>query len=104
MAQNIPIKLNGTSLKIIVRAMDLRFARLPIMVGHYEQDAISDAEALIDSELVGHALSERYNLGLYPGSVGTSVVKLHWPNESARKGLFARGVVVTGLGAYDGTL
>ena len=93
-----------STLKVVVKAMDLRFVSQPIMVGHYEQDAISGAEALIDSELVDHALSERYNLGLYAGSVGTSVVVFRLPNEAERVRGSARGAVVTGLGTYDGTL
>jgi CHAT domain-containing protein len=92
------------ALKVRVRAMDLRFVTQPIMVGHYEQDAISGAESIIDRDLVDRALSERYNLGLYAGPVGTAVVVLRLPNEAERlRGSFC-GAVVTGLGKYDGTL
>jgi CHAT domain-containing protein len=92
------------TLKVRVKAMDLRFVTQPIMVGHYEQDAISGAEAIIDRDLVDRALSERYNLGLYAGPVGTAVVVLRLPNDAERlRGSFC-GAVVTGLGKYDGTL
>ena len=93
-----------STLKIKVKAMDLRFVSQPIMVGHYEQDAISGAEAIIDRELVEHALSERYNLGLYAGPIGTAVVVLRLPNEAERVRGSSAGAVVTGLGAYDGML
>ena len=93
-----------STLKVTIKAMDLRFVTQPIMVGHYEQDAISGAESIIDRELVKHALSERYNLGLYAGPIGTTVVVFRLPNEAERmRGTF-NGAVVTGLGTYDGTL
>ena len=92
------------TLNVTVKAMDLRFVNQPIMVGHYEQDAISGAESIIDRELVDSALSERYNLGLYAGPIGTAVVVLRLPNEAERLRGSSCGAVVTGLGAYDGTL
>lgn len=90
--------------RVTVKAMDLRFVHQPILVGHYEQDAISAAESIIDRELVDNALSERYNLGLYAGPVGTAVVVLRLPNEAERLRGSSCGAVVTGLGSYDGTL
>ena len=48
--------------------------------------------------LVDHALSERYNLGLYAGPVGTAVVVLRLPNEAERMRGSFNGAVVTGLG------
>ena len=92
------------ALKVAVKAMDLRFVDQPIMVGHYEQDAIAGPESIIDRELVNNALSERYNLGLYAGPLGTAVVVLRLPNEAERLRGSSYGAVVTGLGAYDGTL
>jgi hypothetical protein len=93
-----------TTLEVKVKAMDLRFVTQPIMVGHYEQDTISGAESIIDRDLVDHALSERYNLGLYAGPVGTAVVVLRPPNDAERLRGSLCGTVVTGLGQYDGTL
>ncbi len=93
-----------TTLKVKVKAMDLRFVTQPIMVGHYEQDTISGAESIIDRDLVDHALSERHNLGLYAGPVGTAVVVLRMPNDAERLRGSLCGAVVTGLGKYDGTL
>ncbi len=86
------------TLRVKVKAMDLRFVTQPIMVGHYEQDAISGAESIIDRDVVDRALSERYNMGLYAGPVGTAVVVLRLPNDAERlRGSFC-GAVVTGLG------
>ena len=92
------------TLKVKVKAMDLRFVTQPIMVGHYEQDAISGAEAIIDRDVVDRALSERYDLGLYAGPIGTAVVVLRLPNSAERLRGSSCGAVVTGLGKYDGTL
>ena len=88
-------------LEVSVRASDLRFLTIPIMVGHYEQDPITGPEGLIDSELLNGDLSERSNLGLYAGPRGTATVVLRQPNdvESARGSM--RGAIVTGLGSYD---
>lgn len=90
-------------LRIRVRAMDLRWVDHAVMVGHYAEDPISGAEALIDKELVGGELSLRKNLGLYAGAVGTATVVLHQNALEKRRGT-ASGAVVTGLGPYDGSL
>lgn len=83
-------------LAVTVKAMDLRFLARPVMVGHYDQDPISGAEALIDSELLGGDLSMRYSLGPYAGPRGTATVVLR---TQGKRGL--SGAVVTGLGRYD---
>jgi hypothetical protein len=69
---------------VSVKAMDLRFLTQPILLGHYEQDPIAGAEALIDRELLDGDLSERYNLGLYAGPLGTATVVLRVPNAQER--------------------
>lgn len=88
-------------LEVLVRACDLRFVSVPIMVGHYEQDPIAGPESLIDRELLEGDLRERHSLGLYAGPRGTATVVLRRPNaaESARCSM--RGAIVTGLGSYD---
>ncbi|MET0963127.1 MAG: CHAT domain-containing protein [Noviherbaspirillum sp.] len=94
-------------LEVTVRAMDLRFLFEPVMVGHYEQDAISGPESLIDRELLQGDLSERRSLGLYAGPRGTVTVVLRVQGRSqpGRPGGGAlSGAVVTGLGPYDGAL
>jgi CHAT domain-containing protein len=91
-------------LEVSVKAMDLRFLTQPILLGHYEQDPIAGAEALIDRELLDGDLSERYNLGLYAGPLGTATVVLRVPNAQERSRGSLYGAVVSGLGAYDGDL
>ena len=91
-------------LRVRVCAMDLRQVNQPILVGHYEQDAIAGPEALIDSELVHGELSLRHHLGLYAGAVGTaSAVLLSGTALERQRGSY-RGAVVAGLGKYDGSL
>ena len=91
-------------LEVTVKAMDLRFLVKPIMVGHYEQDPIAGAEALIDRELLSGDLSERHTLGLYAGQRGTATVVLRVPNAFERERGSLTGAVVTGLGRYEGAL
>jgi len=91
-------------LNVRVRAMDLRQVTRPILVGHYEQDAISGPEALIDKHLVHGELSVRHHLGLYAGAIGTaSAVMIHSSAQERQRGSM-RGAVVAGLGKYDGSL
>ncbi|MGH6622425.1 MAG: DUF7379 domain-containing protein, partial [Burkholderiaceae bacterium] len=78
---------------------DLRFARFPILVGHYEGDTIVGAEARID-QLLDSALSTRYNLGLYPGATGTVSVVIRPPSPLARALRLPSGAVVIGLGRW----
>ncbi|MEP7102527.1 MAG: CHAT domain-containing protein [Burkholderiales bacterium] len=91
-------------LEVTVKAMDLRFISQPIMVGHYERDPIAGAESLIDRELLGGDLSERYSLGLYAGGRGTATVVLRVPNDIERQRGSLSGAVVAGLGSYDRAL
>ena len=91
-------------LEVAVKAMDLRFISQPIMVGHYERDPIAGAESLIDRELLGGDLSERYSLGLYAGGRGTATVVLRVPNDIERQRGSLSGAVVAGLGSYDRAL
>ncbi|MBI1398371.1 MAG: CHAT domain-containing protein [Betaproteobacteria bacterium] len=79
-------------------AMDLRQAVAPVMVGHYEQDAISGAEALIDRDVVTNELTMRNHLGLYAGRLGTATVVLQPRNEEEMRRGSSRGAVVVGLG------
>jgi len=78
---------------------DLRFARFPILVGHYEGDTIVGAEARID-QLLDSALTTRYNLGLYPGATGTVSVVIRPPTPLARALKLPSGAVVIGLGRW----
>ncbi|WP_418317015.1 CHAT domain-containing protein [Piscinibacter sakaiensis] len=91
-------------LEVVVKAMDLRFLKSPILVGHYEQDPISGAESLVDRELLAGDLTERHTLGLYAGPRGTATVVLRIPNEFERERGSLTGAIVTGLGRYEGSL
>jgi pimeloyl-ACP methyl ester carboxylesterase len=77
---------------------DLRHARFPIMAGHYDGDTISGAEGYLDRRL-DHALSQRYQLGIYPGPLGTSTVVLREPDSLQKELGIPRGAVIIGLGA-----
>ena len=91
-------------LEVVVKAMDLRFLSQPILVGHYENDPIAGAEALIDRELLDHDLSDRHSLGLYAGPRGSATVVLRVPGDLERARGSLSGAIVTGLGSYDRTL
>jgi tetratricopeptide (TPR) repeat protein len=91
-------------LEVTVKAMDLRSVQHPIMVGQYEQDPIAGPQMLIDRDLLGGDLSERYNLGLYAGTLGSAVVVLGGSGDRCVDGRPLSGAVVTGLGKYDGSL
>ena len=80
--------------------MDLRFLTQPVLLGHYEQDPIAGAEALIDRELLDGDLSQRYNLGLYAGARGTATVVLRVPNEQERRRGSLAGGGDMGRGAH----
>lgn len=79
-------------IQVRIRHGDLAYARHPVLVGHYLGDTIVSAEAALDQRLEG-ALSERMQLGLYPGRVGT-----HAPFFNQRDGAKPEGAVVVGLG------
>ncbi len=92
------------TISVCVRAGDLRDIDKPIVVGHYERDAIAGAEALIDRDIVEGGLTARHNLGMYAGAIGTALVVLTPRNDVEKARGIYRGAVVTGLGTYDGTL
>lgn len=87
------------SFRVSVVHGDLRYARYPIMVGHYEGDTIIAAEAQIDA-LVHGALSQRYALGLYPGERGSVAVVLRKPTPMQQALALPSGAVVMGLGKW----
>jgi len=68
----------------------LRQAKFPVMVGHYQEDMIVSAEKELDKQLE-RRLTKRFNMGVYPGQVGTVEIVL------AEKGAPPGGLVI-GLG------
>lgn len=87
------------SFRVSVVHDDLRYARYPIVVGHYEGDTIIGAEAQLDGLLRG-ALTERYALGLYPGVFGSVAVVLRKPTALQKALALPTGAIVVGLGKW----
>jgi len=85
-------------LRVSVVHGDLRHAHHPVMAGHYEGDTISGAEAYLDRRL-GSALSQRYDLGLYPGALATNLVVLRERNAIQQALDVPRGAIIVGLGS-----
>src|SRR5689334_11320103 len=81
---------DAPTMKVTVIHGDLRYASYPIAVGHYQGDVIVNAEQTLDAAL-GGALRHRFDLGVYPGELGTSELIL-------MKGR-PPGAIVVGLGA-----
>ncbi len=71
---------------------DLRYITQPVLVGHYLQDGIKSAEAVIDEALEG-GLSDLYRKNLYPGELESVQVVTQRGLETT-----AFGAVVVGLG------
>ncbi len=88
------------SLHVSVTAMDLRFARQPVICGHYIGDPIAGAELSIDRYLVQGALRQRERLGVYAGEVGSSAIVLQARGAEDRLRGTGRGAVIVGLGRF----
>jgi CHAT domain-containing protein len=77
------------TIQVTVTHGDLRHAAYPLAVGHYRQDVIVSAEAQLNAAL-GNVLRQRFDLGRYPGRIGTHAIFRH--------GIRPRGAIVVGLG------
>lgn len=77
-------------LKATVTNGDLRFAKYPVLVGHFKKDAILNAEKAVDKSLKG-SLTELHKLNLYPGNIGSSEIVLLQKNSF-------KGAIIAGLG------
>jgi CHAT domain-containing protein len=82
-----------TEIKVIVTNGHLKYATLPLLVGHFNRDGIVHAEKALD-KCVGGELSQRHRVGLYPGEAGSSEVLF------TRHGMF-KGTIVIGLGEQE---
>ncbi len=84
-------------LRVSIRHGDLRYARFPVLVGHYEGDVLVGTEAFIDDQLSGlepvGPLRRARDMGLYPGPCGSHAVFF---NEQSGRPPY--GAVVVGLG------
>jgi CHAT domain-containing protein len=90
----------SATLQVSCHAMDLRFVNCPLMVGHYEQDPIAGAEALIDRSIVHGELTSRERLGVYAGPMGSATVVLMNRDQRELHQGRCRGAVVIGLGKF----
>lgn len=86
-----PGAVESYELRVTVSHGDLRHAKYPVAVGHYDGDGIISAEKYLDRLLDGR-LANRFGTKLYPGPVGTAEVVL------APEGRTPRGALVIGLG------
>src|SRR5690606_41364413 len=84
--QEMPIQVN-------VSHGNLKYAKFPVLAGHFQFDSILYTEEAIDAELNGE-LSRLHRLGLYPGAIGTNQIVL---SENAKKNDFKGGIII-GLG------
>ncbi|MPR36737.1 CHAT domain-containing protein [Salmonirosea aquatica] len=73
----------------------LKYARYPLLIGHFDRDGILSAEKAVEQSLNGE-LSRRIQLGLYPGPIGSNTY-LETKNLGGLK-----GVIVVGLGRQGG--
>jgi len=83
--------VGAVSLEVGVAHGDLRYRKLPVAVGHYENDTIVNAEWALDRVLDG-GLTKRFRMGIYPGPVGTVDVILRQSKRAVT------GAMVIGLG------
>ncbi len=72
---------------------DLRISSYPVMVGHFYMDLILSAEKALDNYL-NNRLSQRLDIGYYPGQVGESEVFFNLKTQP-------KGAVICGLGSSD---
>jgi len=72
----------------------LNYATYPVLIGHFLNDGIVSAEKEMDYHL-DRQLSGRYELGLYPGAVGTNLVVF---SEGKTRN---PGAVIVGLGVPE---
>ncbi|TKB71705.1 MAG: CHAT domain-containing protein [Nitrospira sp.] len=87
-------------LQVSVLHGDLIHTNHPILLGHYQGDTIFGSEQLVDRFLVGNSLSQRYNLGRYPGRTETVAVVLTQPNDVQTAFRIRHGAIVIGLGKW----
>ncbi|MCU0382219.1 MAG: CHAT domain-containing protein, partial [Chitinophagaceae bacterium] len=87
------IQESNPPLSVSVVHGDLRFSNYPVLLGHFKNDGILQAEKAVDS-LLGGELAKRHRLGLYPGDIGQHVLILPQQGEF-------KGSLVAGLGTPD---
>jgi len=93
-----PAEVEGQLALTVVNG-DLTFEEEPLLVGHYRATRLMGTESIID-KVLGHAMSDSLDLGVYPVEPGTHRI---FPNRSAPRELSwqtprPRAVIVAGLG------
>ena len=78
------------AIRVSISNGDLKYAAYPLLAGHFMNDGILYAEKAIDYNMKG-ILTERYQLGLYPGEIGTSEVIITHQKDF-------NGAIIVGLG------
>ncbi|MCH5599076.1 hypothetical protein [Niabella ginsengisoli] len=81
---NLPI------LKVSVSNGDMIYATHPLLVGHFANDGIYGAEAIVNKYLKNN-LSLKHALGIYPGNIGTH-------NFFQNQDSSFKGCIISGLG------
>ncbi|KJD31412.1 hypothetical protein PK35_14990 [Tamlana nanhaiensis] len=81
------------SFNVRVVHADLKVAFYPVMVGHFFMDLILSSEKALDKYL-DDRLSQRMNIGYYPGKIGESEVFFNLKTQP-------KGAIVCGLGNAD---
>ncbi|EAZ79720.1 CHAT domain-containing protein [Algoriphagus machipongonensis] len=82
-----------TPIRVSVSHGDLKYAKYPVLAGHFEYDAILTTERSIDRQLNGE-LNRLLQMGLYPGPIGTNQIVLSDPNSNST----FKGGIIVGLG------
>lgn len=84
------------AIEVSIRHGNLTYTRYPVLVGHYQGDAVVSAEGALDRQLGGH-LTRCLDLGIYPGRLGSHSTFLN-DSPLARPA----GAIVVGLGQIGG--
>lgn len=85
-----PVKSTEEYIEVNLVHGDLKIASHPVMVGHFKDDGLVNAEAAIDYYYDGK-LSDRHRISYYPGNIGESLI-LYDLNKNPF------GAIVVGLG------
>ncbi|MEN2281184.1 CHAT domain-containing protein [Algoriphagus sp. SE2] len=80
-------------IRVSVSHGDLKYAKFPVLAGHFEYDSILTTEKAIDDELNGE-LSRLLRMGLYPGPIGTNQIVM--ADKNLRRDF--QGAIIVGLG------
>jgi len=69
-------KSSGKNIAITVKNGHLKYAKYPVIIGHFKNDIITSAEKVMD-DLLQDELSKNLALGAYPGAVDSSPLILN---------------------------